>query len=191
METYIKKYKYNHLEVHFCTFKIDYQFFNFQQHIPNGKILVLSHNFKEEELSRKIVKSSEQLLKFNQNEKEPLKNIHKNIYDNAQGFDYLVIEGIDYQYIKNNIHKSLFPWGRKLIYPKVKCCFFIVNIPKGKQKEIESMIRDYIAMQRMCIPIIKKKKRIGSQLGSIKMVDFMHQGSKAESRRSSSNVIGQ
>lgn len=164
MESYIKKYKYDHLEVHFCTFKINYQFFNFQQYIPSGKTLVLSYNFNEEELSKKIVKSPEQILKFNQNEKEPLKNIHQNIYDNAYGFDHLVIEGIDYHYIKNNIHKSLFPWGRKLIYPKVKCYFFTVNIPKGKQQEIEYLIRDYIAIERMCPPITKKKKPIKNTL---------------------------
>lgn len=125
MEAYIKKYKYDHLEVHFCTSTIDYQFFNFQQHIQSGKSLVLSYNFNEEELASKIVKSSEQILEFNQHENEPLKNIHQNMYKNAHSFDNLVIEGVDYQYIKSNIHRSLSPWGRKLVYPRVKCYFLL------------------------------------------------------------------
>jgi hypothetical protein len=158
METYIRKYKYEHLIVHFSTSKVDYQFFNFQSHIPNGKTLVLSYNFNEEELYRKIVKSSKQILKFNQNEKEPLRNIHNNIYENAHGFDYLVIEGIDCDYIKENLHNCLFPWGRKLLFPKTKCYFFVVNIPKGKEQELEYMIRDYISIQRICLPITKKKR---------------------------------
>lgn len=173
METYIKKYKHDSLEVHFCTFKIDYQFFNFQKNIPNGKTLVLSYNFSKEELSKKIVKSQEQIIEYNENEKEPLKDLHQNITFNAYGFDHLVIEGIDYQYIKDNLHKCLFPWGRKLIYPKVKTYFYIVNIPNGKQQEIEYMIRDYIAIERVCIPIKKKKNPIKNSLEkSVKLLSL-------------------
>jgi len=160
METYIKKYKYGHLEIHYCTSKIDEQFFNFQQSVPSGKIFVTSYNFNKEELLGKIIKSPEQILKFNKNDSDPLKYLHQNISENAFGCDYFVLEGIDYDYIKNNIHQSLSPWGRKLMCPRIKVIYFIVNIPADKQQEIEHMIKDYIAKDRICnIKITKKDKK--------------------------------
>ena len=141
--TKVISYSNRRFIIHLTNKNIYEDFFNFKNQLHLPKVLFLSYNFNDKELSEKLGIPFNNANSKNKLEcRNPLKDLEH--FSGIQYRDFeIFIEGIDFYYLEDNF-KDIFSMIKKLWDTSIRYHFNIVNVPIEKQAELESKIYEFL-----------------------------------------------